>query len=190
MNPEDITVPVQLWLDESLGAIDKAIIIEIHRLGGSSTMSDRQLADFLMCDESMVARSIDNLSSDGFMRVTTDGQRTLTVSPDPWSKPEDDEDQIVSEVIGLLNEMTGQNLRPTSKSHRRFVLARIHDGYSVDDLKSVVVKKCNEWMGSGMSRYLRPKTLFCEGNFDSYLNQPDPTKVIGGGSDDGWDQPW
>lgn len=74
-------------------------------------------------------------------------------------------------VIDYLNAKTGSKYR-YSKSSTRHILARLGEGFTVDDCKSVIDKKCNEWLTDPkMQQYLRPETLFA-GKFESYLNQP------------------
>ena len=49
-------------------------------------------------------------------------------------------------------------------------MARLNEGYSLDDFKQVIEKKVNEWKGTEMEKYLRPETLFGT-KFENYLNQ-------------------
>ena len=42
----------------------------------------------------------------------------------------------------------------------------------MDDFKKVIDKKCAEWKGGDMEKYLRPETLFKRSKFESYLNEP------------------
>lgn len=75
------------------------------------------------------------------------------------------------EVIDYLNLKTGSKYR-YSQSSMRHILARLGEGFTVDDCKIVIDKKCNEWLTDPkMQQYLRPETLFA-GKFESYLNQP------------------
>ncbi len=54
---------------------------------------------------------------------------------------------------------------------------RMEDGFTIDDFKTVIDKKCAEWLGDKeMDQYLRPETLFAAKHFESYLNQKTPTK--------------
>ena len=74
-------------------------------------------------------------------------------------------------VIDYLNAKTGSKYR-YSKSSTKHILARLGEGFTVDDCKSVIDKKCNEWLTDPkMQQYLRPETLFA-GKFEGYLNQP------------------
>lgn len=74
-------------------------------------------------------------------------------------------------VIDYLNQKTGSKYR-YSKSSTKHIIARLGEGFTVDECKSVIDKKCNEWLTDPkMQQYLRPETLFA-GKFESYLNQP------------------
>jgi len=77
----------------------------------------------------------------------------------------------IAEIIGYLNERTGQNLKPTTKMYAKHIVARLKENYTLEDFKTVIDKKCVEWMGTDMQKYLRPETLFGT-KFDQYLNQP------------------
>ena len=44
-------------------------------------------------------------------------------------------------------------------------------GYTEDDFYTVIDKKCEDWIGTELEKYLRPDTLFRPANFESYLNQ-------------------
>ena len=82
-------------------------------------------------------------------------------------------------VIDYLNLKTGSKYR-YSKSSTKHILARLGEGFTVDDCKSVIDKKCNEWLQDPyMSKFLRPETLFA-GKFEGYLNQaPAPPRASG-----------
>lgn len=81
-------------------------------------------------------------------------------------------DQLIDDVIRYLNLKTNRNLKTTTKSYRRAINARIKDGATPDQIKYVIDVKCAEWLGTDMAKHLNPETLFREGNFDKYLNQP------------------
>ena len=46
----------------------------------------------------------------------------------------------------------------------------MEEKFTEEDFYTVIDKKCNEWLGTEMERYLRPQTLFGT-KFESYLNQ-------------------
>ncbi|QTD66324.1 conserved phage C-terminal domain-containing protein [Lactobacillus gasseri] len=76
-------------------------------------------------------------------------------------------------IIDYLNRKTNSHYRPTSKATRRLIKARYNEGFTDIDFKTVIDKKCAEWLqDSNMVQYLRPETLFGT-KFEAYLNQPD-----------------
>ncbi|WP_434170017.1 conserved phage C-terminal domain-containing protein [Streptococcus agalactiae] len=77
--------------------------------------------------------------------------------------------------IAYLNQKTNSNYKFVD-SNINLVKARLKNGYSLDDFKVVVDKKCSEWGNSDMAKYLRPSTLFNASKFESYLNQPEVAK--------------
>ena len=74
------------------------------------------------------------------------------------------------EIIEYLNLKTGSKFKPSTKPYVQAIQARLKEGYSVDDFKTVINKKCAEWIGTKMEKYLTPKTLFAPSHFDQYLN--------------------
>lgn len=74
------------------------------------------------------------------------------------------------DIVQFLNEKTGQHYRPSGSKTKRLIDARMNEGYTVEDFKTVITKKANEWNGTKMAHYLRPETLFGT-KFESYLNQ-------------------
>lgn len=81
----------------------------------------------------------------------------------------------VAEVVAYLNEKAGTRYRPSSKSTSQHIHARLAEGFTVDDCKAVIDKKCAEWLGTDFAQYLRPVTLF-GGKFEAYLNAPAKTR--------------
>jgi uncharacterized phage protein (TIGR02220 family) len=49
--------------------------------------------------------------------------------------------------------------------------ARLAKGATLDQVKTVIDKKFEEWNGTEQQVYLRPSTLFCKKHFNEYLNQ-------------------
>lgn len=72
-------------------------------------------------------------------------------------------------VLDYLNFRIGSKYR-YSDSSLKSIQARLNDGYTVNDCKTVIDKKCVDWLDTEWSKYLVPGTLF--GNkFEKYLNQ-------------------
>ena len=78
--------------------------------------------------------------------------------------------EIAKDIIDYLNFSIGSNYRHTSAKTKTLINARLNDGFTVDDFKTVIDKKYEEWKGTSMEQYLRPETLFGT-KFEGYLNQ-------------------
>ena len=75
----------------------------------------------------------------------------------------------VHDIVDHLNMRLGTHYKPSSKKTQELIKARLNEGFTTEDFKTVIDKKCVEWMGTDMQKYLRPETLFGT-KFESYLN--------------------
>lgn len=82
----------------------------------------------------------------------------------------DDVDKSHFEIIEYLNQKTGSKFKAKTKPYVQAIRSRLKEGYTVDDFKTVIDKKCREWKGTKLEKYLTPKTLFAPSHFDTYLN--------------------
>ena len=82
----------------------------------------------------------------------------------------DDVDKSHFEIIEYLNMKTGSKFKATTKPYIQAIRSRLKEGYTVNDFKTVIDKKCREWKGTKLENYLTPKTLFAPSHFDTYLN--------------------
>ena len=82
----------------------------------------------------------------------------------------DDTDKSHFEIVEYLNLKTGSKFKPTTKPYVQAIRSRLKEGYTVNDFKTVIDKKCREWKGTKLEKYLTPKTLFAPSHFDTYLN--------------------
>lgn len=73
------------------------------------------------------------------------------------------------QVLEFLNAKTKRNFRPV-QVNLDFILARLREGYTVQDLKSVTAMKVREWLvDENMTQFLRPATLYNRTNFSQYV---------------------
>lgn len=80
----------------------------------------------------------------------------------------------VNEIVEYLNEVLGTEYKPTSKKTKDLINARLKEGFTVEDFKTVIYKKAKQWIGDPkMCKYLRPETLFSN-KFEGYLNEKAP----------------
>jgi len=72
-------------------------------------------------------------------------------------------------IVSFLNEKSGKDFKPQTKSTKTCIKARWAEGFKEEDFLVVISHKCEEWAAdSKMCDYLRPQTLF--GNkFEAYL---------------------
>lgn len=76
---------------------------------------------------------------------------------------------IYQDVISYLNQVVGTNYRASSKKTQSCIHARIKEGFTLEDFKTVIDKKSMEWIGTEFEKFLRPETLFGT-KFEGYLN--------------------
>ncbi len=76
----------------------------------------------------------------------------------------------IKEIIDYLNIVTNSNYTYKNKSNNKHINARLEEGHTVDEFKTVIDKMQAKWGNDPkMSQYLRPETLFSN-KFESYLN--------------------
>ncbi len=91
----------------------------------------------------------------------------------PLPKTDNIYEQEIQAIVSYLNNRAGTAYRPKTKETRGLIKSRLREGYTVEDFKTVIDKKCRQWLGGDMAGYLRPSTLF-GAKFESYLNAPVP----------------
>ena len=74
-------------------------------------------------------------------------------------------------IIAFLNDATGKSFLATSKGTQRLIRARLNEGFTVEDFKTVIKVKSEQWKGDiKMDCFLRPQTLFAS-KFEGYLQE-------------------
>lgn len=73
-------------------------------------------------------------------------------------------------IIDYLNQRAGTKYRHTSSKTQTAIRARLTEGFTEDDFRTVIDKKCDGWIGTEWEKFLRPETLFGT-KFESYLNE-------------------
>lgn len=101
--------------------------------------------------------------------ILTEQKKTRTrqnVLTDPETK------KSIQDCLEHLNSVTGATFT-ASKSNSEFILARLKEGYTINDFKAVINRKAKQWLGTPQAKYLRPITLFQQSKFENYLNEPE-----------------
>lgn len=73
-------------------------------------------------------------------------------------------------IVDFLNMNAGTAYKASTAKTKALINARLNEGFTIDDFKTVITKKCSELLNSDMEKYLRPETLFGT-KFEGYLNQ-------------------
>lgn len=108
-----------------------------------------------------------NLSDeiDKSVLVLTDDNQMITKPIDAGVE------KSVDDVLSYLNGKTGKRFRAKAEANRENVRARLRDGYTVDDCKTVIDNKVADWTGTERERFIQPTTLFRPTKFEGYLNE-------------------
>lgn len=184
-----VWIPKEIWLDTRLNMLDKGILTEIDSLDNEKgcTASNKYLSEFCQCSETKVSTAISKLieleyiyveSFDGRTRVLKSRlsnfkRQTLNILKADIKnfKTINKDNNIIDYkyIVDYLNSKAKTNYRYQTPKTQSLIRARINEGFTQDDFKVVIDKKCSEWINTDMAQYLRPETLF--GNkFESYLN--------------------
>ena len=76
----------------------------------------------------------------------------------------------ISNIINYLNLKVGVTYKPSNTKTISLIKARLREGFTFDDFKTVIDKKVKAWKGTIFEQYLTPFTLFGD-KFEVYLNQ-------------------
>jgi uncharacterized phage protein (TIGR02220 family) len=76
-------------------------------------------------------------------------------------------------LLEFLNGRAGRHFRPVPAT-LKFIEARLAEGVTVQDLKTLIARKCRDWLGTDMEKFLRPETLFNATKCQSYLGEIPP----------------
>lgn len=83
----------------------------------------------------------------------------------------EEDKKIYIDVIAYLNEKAGTNYRASAESTKKLIHARIAEGFTLEDFKTVIDNKCADWLNTDYAKFLRPSTLFQNSKFEGYLNE-------------------
>lgn len=98
------------------------------------------------------------------------------IPPAPPRKKERDPELLAAaaQVITKLNDVCDMSFRLDAKKNVDPIIARLNEGFTVDDFAMVIKSKADEWGESEkMHHFLRPETLFGP-KFEQYLQTAKP----------------
>lgn len=76
----------------------------------------------------------------------------------------------IVEIVNHLNITAGTKYKSDTHKTQSLIMARLKEGFTLDDFKQVHEVKTKEWANTEMAKFLRPETLYSN-KFESYLNQ-------------------
>lgn len=142
-------------------------------------VTSRRKAAFLRRDFALISVNVDNNSinvCNNSMNVYSNEQSKVKKSKVKnintlSSNLDGGQQKATDEIIFYLNKKTGKHYKVKTPKTVRLIRARLKEGFTVEDFKAVIEKKCDDWLGNEkMERYLRPETLFGT-KFEGYLNE-------------------
>ena len=74
------------------------------------------------------------------------------------------------QCLGALNEFLGTTYT-TMPEKCRHMLERCAGGYTVEQVRSMIAYKRDEWQGTKFSKRLTPNTLFSPDHFEQYMHE-------------------
>lgn len=86
-------------------------------------------------------------------------------------KEKEEDKKIYIDVVEYLNEKAGTNYRASAENTKKLIRARLAEGFTLEDFKTVIDNKCADWLNTDYAKFLRPGTLFQNSKFEGYLNQ-------------------
>lgn len=163
------------WCGCSMATIDRTLNVLVDKGLISKTSYVTKHGYRAVEYAAMDPTHIDGPSAAEPRTADTDDPRTSTIEPqpllnEPQATTQPKKPDPTEEVVNHLNQRAGTHYKATTANTRKLIKARLKEGFTVDDIKLVIDKKCAEWLNNpAMAEYLRPETLF--GNkFEGYLN--------------------
>ena len=202
--PSDFMLGTFLMSDEEVGKYIRLLCLQhqqghfteddFNSLGGSNpkikskfTKDDDGLYYNERLDEEIEKRAAykNKLRENGSLGGKSKGKAKLEqglseakaeLKQDSSTRVENENINEIKDVIEYLNSKLGTKYRYSTASIQKHIKARISEGATFEDFRTVIDKKYDEWMGTEFAKFLRPETLFGS-KFHQYLNQIPSTPI-------------
>ena len=104
--------------------------------------------------------------------LNTQEQKTKESKELMSGNPDDGFRESLHAIIDYFNERCGTRYTYRNQSVNKMIHARLSEGFTVDDFRTVIDTKASKWGNDPKMRdYLRPTTLFSPTHFEAYLNE-------------------
>ena len=97
-------------------------------------------------------------------------KKSLTSDNIGYNNTSDNIGSIVKDIVDFLNQQADCRYKADTPKTVSLIKARMAEGFTVEDFKTVINHMVAEWKGTDMEKFLRPETLFGT-KFESYLNR-------------------
>lgn len=156
-------------IDEAalVGEITKISLGNIHNtVSGNSLNCDREIPQTITIDDTKE----DTKENIDIVVLANDDISDAKPKLKKPSRNEKHKDAIEAIIKHLNDRLGGGTFKAKTKKTVTYLSALFEDSFTEQDIKDVIDFKVSEWLRSDMSKYLRPQTLFLEGNFEGYYN--------------------
>lgn len=131
---------------------------------GRQRILQSRLAKFARQNSKVCKADVQNLQESNI-----DSNIDISSSIKKEYKESPQESDFTVAVVDYLNEKAGTHYRAGVAKTQALIKARAKEGFTEADFRTVIDKKCADWVGTEYEQYLRPQTLFGT-KFESYLN--------------------
>lgn len=131
---------------------------------GRQRILQSRLAKFARQNSKVCKADVQNLQESNI-----DSNIDISSSIKKEYKESPQESDFTAAVVNYLNEKAGTHYRAGVPRTQSLIKARANEGFTEEDFRTVIDKKCSDWIGTEYEQYLRPQTLFGT-KFESYLN--------------------
>lgn len=105
-----------------------------------------------------ISNSYSSTNSSSYKQSSDDAQRDKTA-------------EATRSIIDYFNERMGTHYTYRNRNINSLISARLKEGFTVEDFKTVIDNKIASWKGTEWEQFIRPKTLFAPSHFEEYLNE-------------------
>lgn len=131
---------------------------------GRQRILQSRLAKFARQNSKVCKSDVQNLQESNI-----DSNIDISSSIKKEYKESPQESDFTAAVVDYLNGKAGTHYRAGVAKTQSLIKARANEGFTEADFRTVIDKKCADWIGTEYEQYIRPQTLFGT-KFESYLN--------------------
>ena len=161
---EDSVIGISNWeKHQNIDGMEK-----VRELNAQRNRKYRQRKKTLSIEEKhdVIVTSRDGTDIDIDKETDTD-KDIMSGKPDSLSSPNI---TIAKKALNYFNQQSNRKFNLLAKKNTKPIIARLNEGFSPEDLKTVIDRACSHWKGkSEYEQFLRPETIF-NGRFDERLN--------------------